>query len=254
MMMKLAFTLIILLSPGYMMYAQQPMAIADKQLESMDPSFQEDLFTNYASIVLDLGLDFLHKAPNRMKTEIFKLKWPNVSVYYNMPIKESHFMVSPGLSLGRYSYTFKDDYTLTRIGDGEKRRTDMEKAKTLLSDRSKAEHSSLDINYINLVTEFRFNTNRLEPQGEFFIAVGGNLGLLISSSTTINYREDDQKKARITKESFNFNRIRYGLLARVGWGRFGAFYSQTLSDLFNGKGPSKEVIRPFSIGLTLSLL
>lgn len=253
-MKKLAFALLIFLSPNYLLYAQPKTYIVEEQSESIDPNFQEDLFTNYASLVLDLGVDFLSNAPNTMKIDFLKIKWPNTSLYYNIPIHKSHFMISPGIKWGHNSYNFKDKYTLTRTGKEANRPTAIQKAETLFTDSPTIQHSSLDISYTDFVTELRFNANRLEPQDGFFIAVGGNIGVRIDAATTIKYQEDDQNKARITQESFNLNRLRYGLLVRIGWGRFGAFYSHTLSNLFNDKGPSKDIIRPFTVGITLNLL
>jgi hypothetical protein len=252
MMKNLAFALLLFLSPGYL-WAQEEHPIPKyTDTEEMSSSFQEDLFMNYASIVIDLGPDLLLNAPQTMKLNLLKLKRPNGYFYYNIPIGESHFMVSPGFGFGHNSYTFKDDYTVTR--DKISRHTKIEKAQSLLGDGLKVTSSSLGISYVDLVTEFRFNTNRVEPQDGFFLAIGFNLGIRIGASTTLQYKEDDQTKTRITEESFNLNRLRYGIIARVGWSRFGAFYSYTFSNLFNSQGPSKNNIHPFSFGLSLNLL
>jgi hypothetical protein len=196
--------------------------------------------------------DLLLNAPQTMKLNLLKIKWPNFYLYYNIPIKESHFMVSPGLGVGHNSYTFKNEYTLVR--NKTSRHTELEKAQSLLGDNPTVNSSSLDINYVDLVTEFRFNANRLEPQDGFFLAIGGNLGIRFNAYTTIQYQEDNQTKTSTTEESFDLNRLRYGLIARIGWGRFGAFYSYTLSNLFNNEGPSKNNIHPFSFGVSLNLL
>jgi hypothetical protein len=253
MMKKLAFiALLVFLSPSYLWAQEESNLSKYTGTDEIDSSFQEDLFTNYASIVIDLGPDLLFNAPKTMKLNVLKLKWPNAYFYYNIPINESHFMISPGFGVGYNSYTFENNYTLTR--DQTSRKTKIEKAQTLLNDSTTVTSSSLNVDYVDLVTEFRFNTNRLEPEDGFFVAVGGNLGIRVGASTTIQYKEDNQTKARTTEESFNLNRLRYGLIARIGWGRFGAFYSHTLSNLFNNQGPTKNNIHPFSFGVSLNLL
>jgi hypothetical protein len=256
-MKKLAFALIVFLSSGLpsgYLYAEEQPAIDEEWLTTTSADFQENLFTNYFSIGLDLGLDFLWNAPNKMEPYFLNPKLPTMSIYYNIPITNSHFMFSPGILWGNHSYSFKNNYTLTRQGEHGNRHTTIIEAKSLLDPQVQVKSSSLDISYIDLVAELRFNTNRLEPQDGFFIAVGGNLGVLLNAATTLQYQEDNQLKARITKESFNLNSIRYGTLVRVGWGRFGAFYAQTLSNLFNKQGFYKHTMKPFSVGLTINLL
>jgi hypothetical protein len=253
MMKKLAFiALLVFLSPSYLWAQEESNLSKYSSAEEIDASFQEELFMNYASIVVDLGPDLLLNAPETMKLNLLKIKWPNLYLYYNIPIKESHFMVSPGLGFGRNRYTFKDEYTLAR--NKTSRHTELEKADSLLGNNPTINSSSLDVKYVDLVTEFRFNANRLEPQDGFFLAVGGNLGIRYDAYTTIEYKEDGQTKTHIIAESFNLNRLRYGLIARIGWGRFGAFYSHTLSNLFNNQGPTKNNIHPFSFGVSLNLL
>ncbi len=249
-MKKLAFALLILLSPSYLR-AQELHEPGDS--EQIDPFFQEELFSPYASLVLDIGLTFLGNPPKHM--QLHRMRSYNLagSLYYNIPIRESHFMVSPGIGLFSETYSLKNQYTLTR--DTSSRDTRLTKAETLLPSNVKVQSSTLNVKYVDLITEFRFNANRLEPEDGFFVAVGGKLGIRAgSAATTIDYKEDNQEKTRINQESYNLNMLHYGVLARMGWGRFGIFYSHTLSSLFNEKGPSKETTLPFSIGLSLNLL
>lgn len=246
-MKKLIFVSLLLTLPSYI-WAQE----ADRQKDTKtEVRRQVTMPPNYGSLVFEWGLGSLINVPKEMKLSHWGSRTTKGYLYYNVPIKESHFTFSPGIGIEAADYQFRDKYTLVR---SESRKTVLKPAQALLPNSPEIKKSSLAVKYTELVTELRLNANHGEPQDGFFVAVGGKIGLRWGASTIIRYREDSEDKSRITAESFNLSRIRYGLLARIGWGRFGAFYSQTLSSLFSAEGPSEATIRPFSIGISINLL
>jgi hypothetical protein len=71
---------------------------------------------------------------------------------------------------------------------------------------------------------------------------------------TIEYKEDKETKTWINQESFNINKLNYGITGRMGWNRFGLFYNQAFSNLFESNNAiAKDSILPWSAGITLSL-
>jgi hypothetical protein len=151
-------------------------------------------------------------------------------------------------------YTFKSAYTMVR-GAGSDRKTKIEPVTNSIKVKSSTDIKSsiFSIKAAKFALEFRFNSNKEEPQEGFFIAVGGNIGFQFSPSTKIRYEEDKENKVRITQESYNFYKIHYGTVLRTGWNRFGLFYYQTLSTLFNAdKGPEVKRIYPFSVGISFN--
>ena len=245
-MKRLAFALLLFISPGYI-WAQEINGQEDTKTEVRRPV---TMLSNYGSLVIDWGLSALMSEPKVMKLSLWGSRTMNGYLYYNIPIKGPYFTFSPGIGIGAEGYQFQDKYTLAR---SKTRKAILKHAQALFADSPEIKQSNLAVNYAELVTELRFNADHRDPQGGFFVAVGSKIGIRWRASTTIQYKEDDQNKSRITKESFNLNRLRCGLLARIGWGRWGAFYSQTLSGLFNEQGPSKATIRPFSIGISINL-
>lgn len=251
-MKKLVVILLLFVAP-VPMWAQE----AEEQ-RGTETVFKDQVIklSSYGSLLVDWSLSALMGAPKKMELNSWRSRALNGYFYYNIPIKASYFTVSPGIGLGGEGYTFqgKDKYTLVR--GSKSRKTILKAAENLLGGSPKVEiiQSSLSTNYVELVAELRFNTNRQEPSLGFFIAIGPRIGMCWRAATTIQYREDDQRKSRTTRESFNLNRLRYGFIGRIGWGRWGIFYAQTLSDLFNqDAGPSKARIMPFSVGASLNL-
>lgn len=246
-MKKLALVLLLLVSPSHI-WAQAFNVSENTTQETQN--LQADVLTNYGELLLELGMDFLLHTPQQIKLHPLSSLAVNGYFYYNVPIKKSHFTFSPGIGISSETYSFKNNMTLAR--SKKNRKTIFQNAKALLANNPDVNHTSLNLKHGDLVTEIRFHANRLEPQEGFFMAIGGRIGLCFNAFTTIKYKEDNQNKERINKESFNLNRLCYGVIARLGWGRFGAFYSHTLSSFFNEQGPNQD-IKPFNIGVSLNL-
>ena len=210
---------------------------------------------NYGSLVIDYGFSFLRARPQEMALDFWGSRFSNVYFYYNIRLGQSLFAISPGIGIGAEGYGFKKKdnkyYTLVRDKD---RHTAFQVAEQLFSEKSEILQSSLDLRYVDFMLEVRLSAHRKYPKESFFVALGGKVGMLWHTSTTVKYREDDQIKQQIAREFFNLNRTRWGMHARLGWGRFSLFYTQTLSNLFNkDRGPDKTTTKPYSIGLSVDL-
>ena len=220
-----------------------------------DEDAQVDILTPYTTLVVDWGVTLLQNAPSNMDLILWRSRVLSGSFYYNIPIGTSHFMTSFGVGMSNADYLFKSDSILDRR-DAQNRKTGIKPAKNVIAGntKTKIQKTIFSINHADFIGEFSFNLNKEEPQEGFFVAVGGYIGFQFSPTTSIYYKEDDQNKVRITKESFNTRKYRYGTIARIGWNRFGAFYKHTLSGLFDENGPSQDTILPFSIGISINLL
>jgi len=231
--------------------------------EEIDTTYNDDLepefLSNYVSLTVKWGINSLLRAPQNMDLIFWRSRVVGANLYYNIPIKSSPFMVSCGADLYNADYLFKDaGYTLDRKKGTPRETTICPASKVIPTDTdAKVQKSELSIWYADFITELRFNSNKEEPQEGFFIAVGGNIGFQFSPATSIRYKEDGEDKTRTIQESFNLAKIRYGMLARMGWRRYGIFYHQTLSPLFNNKGPAtpnNKSILPWSVGVSVNLL
>jgi Outer membrane protein beta-barrel domain len=92
-----------------------------------------------------------------------------------------------------------------------------------------------------------FQTNPTEPKKNFHISVGGYAGLLIGSK--LKQKSDLYGKVE-QKDDFNLANFRYGLTARVGFGKLEVYANYSLSPLFNeGEAPA---INPVNFGISLT--
>jgi len=237
--------------------ADKKIVNADNQ-EALDEGEDYDEFdwattSNYTSLELDWGANFLMQAPQKMEKTFWGSKSLGSCVYYNIPIKESHFLISAGLAYNHADYTFKNNYALTR-STSDRKKVVIQLANSLVEKTQKEIYtSSLSMHYVDFVLETRFVSNKLEPHEGFFVALGGNIGFQFSPSRFISYLADEEKKSLILKERFNLNKYHYGLHMKIGFYRFGLFYKQTISDLFAKNGPSTKRILPFTVGLSFQL-
>lgn len=213
-----------------------------------------DIPPNYTTVIVDWGITLLQNAPRSMDLTFWRSRVFGGSLYYNIPIGKSHLMASFGVGVANADYLFKSENILDRLGTGENRKTTIRSAKRLVTGSTEIQKTMFSINHIDFIGEIRFNANKEEPQDGFFIAVGGSIGFQFSPATSIYYKEDKQNKVRITKETFNVKKYRYGIITKIGWSRFGIFYKHTLSGLFDDNGPSQNTILPFSVGISINMI
>lgn len=232
--------------------------------EEIDATYdlEPEILSNYASLTVNWGINFLRRAPKDMDLTFWGSRLAGANLLYNIPIKNSHFTVGCGINLSHADYSFKvdkkDSYTLDQTTTSPKKTIIRPASKVKITPAGvEIKKSVLSIWYTDFIAELRFNSNREEPQEGFFVAVGGHIGYQFPPTVSIQYEEDKEEKTRTMHERFNLSKVRYGVLARMGWGRFGAFYHQTLSPLFNDQGPdtpNNKSILPFSIGVSVNLL
>ena len=208
----------------------------------------------YLSLIMDGGIHFLRDIPGQMQCSFWGSRGLSGYLYTNMPIRKSYFTFSLGLGPGSERYVFGKKYTLVR--SKTQRKTHLRLARNTFSNRDKIEvtRSMLRNSYTDLVAELRFDTRPQAPKEGFFIALGASLGMYWHQATTVSYKEDNEYKSRTMRESFHINSLRYGWLGRVGWRRFGLYFAQSLSPLFDKKNTTftqKPII--YSAGVSLDL-
>jgi len=257
---------LLLLSPAYTWAQATSQELKNKDTADYDfvikeeDELQPEIPLRYTTLVFDYGIANLARVPEHMDVTFWGSTALHGSLYYNIPISKSHFMVSCGAGITNTKYTFHDDWTLARDDKDSDRKTTLKHATQVVkvkdSQSVKLKDSMFSINSANFILDLRFNSNKEEPQEGFFIAIGGNIGFQYWPSTKIRYEEDKENKVRITEESFNFSKVHYGAQARIGWSRYGLFYNQTLSEVFTtNKGPEGvKRILPFSVGVSINLL
>lgn len=227
----------------------------ESMAEEIDGAYnlEQENLSNYVSLTVDWGISSLLRSPQNMDLFWWRSRVLGANLYYNIPIKSSHFVVSCGAGISNVDYLFKDgQYTIGR--DKSTRKTSIIPTSNIVPTGKKANKSELSIWNTDFIIELKFDSNKEEPREGFFVAVGANVGYQFSPATSIHYKEDDENKKWIIYDRYNLSKPRYGVLLRMGWERFGAFYHQTLSPIFNDQGPAAKSILPFSVGVSVNLL
>ena len=108
--------------------------------------------------------------------------------------------------------------------------------------------------YLEAPVEFRYSADPLYGKGIKF-ALGVKIGTLINAHTRNSKYENVSNKIindYVMKEASKrfLNKNRLSIMGRIGYGHFSLYGSYSLTPVFkDGLGP---VVKPFSIGLTLS--
>jgi hypothetical protein len=123
------------------------------------------------------------------------------------------------------------------------------------SDTSHFKRTKLATAYLEAPVEFRFTADPMNSGKSFKFAIGVKVGTMVSAHTRNKDLEDKNGNlinSYLMKESSKrfFNSTRLSTHARIGWGHFSLYGSYQVSALF--KDGAAAVIRPYSIGLTLS--
>jgi hypothetical protein len=122
------------------------------------------------------------------------------------------------------------------------------------SDTNHFKKTKLATAYLEAPIEFRYSANPLTGKG-IKTAIGIKIGTLISAHTRnakLENKTGGSLNDYVMKESSKrfFNKNRLIVTGRLGYGHFSLYCSYQVSVLFkDGLGP---VVRPYSIGLTLS--
>ena len=122
------------------------------------------------------------------------------------------------------------------------------------SDTTHFKKTKLATAYLEAPIEFRYSAEPLTGKGIKF-ALGVKVGTLINAHTRNSKFQDKGNNLLndyVMKETSKrfFNKIRLSGMVRIGYDHFSLFASYQFTPLFkDGMGP---VVKPFSIGLTLS--
>ncbi len=199
-------------------------------------------------ILLQIGYTSWQGAPDSVKTGGFPRTF-NIYLMNDFPFKTNpHWSVALGVGIAADNIYF--DKTSVAIAG-----TTTNLAFNDLSDTSHFKKYKLATTYAEVPIELRFSTKPDDSRRSVKIALGVKGGFLLNAHTKGNVLQNraDQTLNDYKEKIFNkryFNKQRIAATARLGFGHFSLFGSYQLNPLFKeGVAP---VIRPFTIGLTVS--
>jgi hypothetical protein len=123
-----------------------------------------------------------------------------------------------------------------------------------MADTNHYKKTKLATVFLEAPIELRYSSEPLTGKG-FKAAIGVKVGTLLNAHTrNVKFQDKDNKALNefTVKESSKhfFNKNRLSLMARAGYGHITLYGSYSLTPVFrDGLGP---VVRPYSIGITLS--
>lgn len=193
-------------------------------------------------VIVDLNYDYWLNTPSNIKTSIFTLS-SNVQLMFPIIGKNTNVSFAGGIGLG--TYNIKSNAQIIDTNDVS--------LYYIIPDSINYKKNKLALSYIDIPLELRFRTNPTEKGRSFKIYIGAKAGILLSSHS--KYKGDDINNPEefIKYKIFavkNLTPFRYGITAKIGYGKFmiSGFYS--LSGLLDkDRGPE---ITPISIGLTVA--
>ena len=132
----------------------------------------------------------------------------------------------PGVSFSVDNYMFKDDVSLFRGKNvlGE------DKIQFYELQQDEIKKSKFSVTYVDVPLELHYIPNPTKKGFRF--ALGGKFGIPVSAATKIKYKDDGSSFIDKTKNDFFVSKVRYGALARIGYGSFYLFGYYGLNSLF----------------------
>jgi len=198
-------------------------------------------------ILLQFGYTQWAGIPDTINTTGFSKSF-NAYFMFDFPFK-----TNPKLSVAVGAGVGSDHMLFTKTHVGIKEATPTIRF-TNVSDTNHYKKTKLATVYLEAPIELRFSARPLTGNG-VKAAIGVKVGTLINAhtrNTKLQNKDNVAMNEFTLKESSKnfFNKNRLSVMGRVGFGHFTVYSSYQLTPLFrDGFGP---VVRPFSVGLTLS--
>lgn len=206
------------------------------------------------SLVIDLGLNSWSDLPTDLELNTFQSKTVNIIYYYDLPLGDRGFTITPGIGLGMERYTSDNNTTLiSAVNNQNERVVSVAELSDLFPTANAFDKSKIGLHYLDIPLELRYYTSKNNYSRGFRAALGVKGGILYSSFTKIRY-EDRATDKRLVKDrqQLGFNRFRYGINARVGFGGFSFFTFYELSKKFEIAPAGGADTRTITFGISLT--
>ncbi len=214
--------------------------------------FSAEKNTGKDIVIFDIYQDLWQNVPANVNVRTIN-QGINLYAMLNRPIAKSDFSISFGIGVSSHNLYSDAIPVLSRnysgLPDGN---TIFQTLGNYYAKKVEYSINKINLTYIDIPIELKFKTKK-ERNKRFRASVGFKIAYNISNHT--KYRGDDVmentgdqvviKKSNIK----NINDWNYGLIGRIGYGKFNLMTYYSLSKIFDkDKGPQ---IYPVSIGLSI---
>ena len=197
--------------------------------------------------VIEAYTDLWQNTPSVLKTKTLNRGY-NIYFSNDNPLGKSNFSVSYGIGVSAHNmYSNCMPFEVLDTAGIATGKTDF----LAIPDNIKYKKNKLTLFYADIPVEFRFRTKNAKANFKF--AVGFKAGYLLQSHTKYEGDRLDNITGDIKYKVFdipNIEKLRYGITARIGYGRYNVSGYYALTTLFN-KGVGPEMF-PISVGLAVA--
>lgn len=196
-------------------------------------------------LIVNVGINTLVDRPQELRLDPFSSK--SVGIYYTNRVEISPaFSFYPAIGLGLEKFDFEEEITLTTDTLGVTSITDISGLGAINKNR-------LATTYLEAPMEFRFFPKKTSDGSGFFVAVGGSIGVRLSSHMKLKYvNRGDINVTEKIRSDFNLSSVRYGVIGRVGTRGVNAFYRMYFSKVFDDGQVPGGGINPTSYTIGIS--
>ncbi|MBO3700776.1 outer membrane beta-barrel protein [Roseivirga sp. E12] len=206
------------------------------------------------ALLVDIGVNSWSSAPTDVSLNSFQSKTVNLTYYYDLPIGNNGFTFTPGIGLSLERYSLENNFTFTSSVDANSVRsvaaTDIN---SLVSNPISFDKSKLALHYLDIPLELRYYKSKNQYNRGFRAALGIKAGVLYSTFTKYRYedRGGDNRTVK-DRQDLGFNRFRYGIQGRFGWGGLSFFGFYELSDKWDIAPAGGENTKTLTFGISLT--
>ena len=200
---------------------------------------------------LDFGFTLVENKGHSLKSDLFPSR--SLDLYYSKPLFLSKdFSFNPGIGISNDRLSFSNDVILSESFDVDGNRNIIIDTLSFSPDKN-----SLKSTYLVVPLDFRyyFGSGSYDKR-RFFIGFGGEIGLLLNSSTKLKQTINNSANLVKNKKDFGINDLKYGLSFQIGVGNFHIYYKRYISNLFDDNSlPKYENVNPNinKVGISFSI-
>jgi hypothetical protein len=160
---------------------------------------------------------------------------------YNLSLYKKYVSLGTGFGLEWNSYAFRNNILLA---------TDAPVITAVAQDVDFTKNK-LKTLFVNVPLLINLNTSE-HNRNNFHITAGAKFGYnIFRNKQKLVWDDDGEKRKQIRRDDFLVNPFRYGVTARVGYGKYTVYADYALSTMFRDKkGPQ---VYPFNLGIHIDL-
>jgi len=198
-------------------------------------------------IIIEAYTDIWQNTPAVLKTKTLNRGY-NFYFLNDNPLGKSNFSIAYGIGVSAQNmYSNCMPFEVLDTAGAATGKTEF----IMIPDNIKYSKNKLTLFYADIPVEFRFRT--MNAKDNFKIAIGFKAGYLVQSHTKYKGDRLDNIAGTIKYKVFdipNIEKLRYGVTARIGFGRYNISGYYSLTTLF-GSGVGPEMF-PISVGIAVA--